>query len=210
VILREGHLPLAAVALAGALATAAAGWLAAAPLWLLLAWLARVYWERRPPVPASPRGVLSPVTGRVLRVAEEDDPFLRRRALRVRIRVPLPGIVPLRSPTEGKVMDLYARRGALGEAQRPCEAGESPDCYGQWLRTDEGDDVVFAISSRVPVSRARFDHAPGERVGQGARSGFFYLASEADVLMPAGAAQSVEAGDRVAAGATVLATLRRA
>ena len=48
---------------------------------------------------------------------------------------------------------------------------------GLWVQTDEGEDIVFAISSHFPVSRARFDQAPGERVGQGARSGFIYFAS---------------------------------
>ena len=118
-------------------------------------WLLVIYWERRPPVPANPKGVLSPVSGRVTQVVEETDPFLERNVLRIRVTVRFPGIVPLRSPTEGKVMDLYARRGVFGGNQRACSADESPDCYGQWIRTDEGEEVIFALSSRSPVSRAR-------------------------------------------------------
>jgi phosphatidylserine decarboxylase len=145
----------------------------------------------------------------VTAVAREHDPLLERVTLRIRLRVPFPGVVPLRSPTEGKVMDLYARRGVFGAGQRPCAPGESPDFYGQWLRTDEGEDVVYGLSSHWPLSRARFDHAPGERVGQGARSGFFYFASVADVLLPEGASASVAVGERVFAGESVLGRLRR-
>ena len=208
-ILREGHLPLLVTAVAAAATSALAGWLFSVPLWLLLAWLLRIYWERRSPVPADPNGILGPVSGRVVSVGESNDSLRDRPAQRVSIAVPLPGVVPLRSPTEGKVMDLYARRGIFGARQRPCRPGESPDCYGQWLRTDEGDDVVFLVSSRWPVSRARFRQAPGERVGQGARAGFFYFASIADLLLPADVTLEVEVGDWVDAGETVVARLRR-
>jgi phosphatidylserine decarboxylase len=207
VILREGFVLLALAAAVALLLSAAAGWLVALPVWLVLGWLIWVYWARRPQVPAEPRAVLSTVSGRVLRVVEEDDPWLQRTALRVSIRIGFPGIVPLHCPCEGTVRDIYVRRGVFGGAQRACRASESPDCYGQWLRTDEGEDVIYAVSSHLPLSRARFDHAPGERVGQGERCGFFYGASVADVLMPRGSQSAVSSGDRVHAGETILATL---
>lgn len=209
-ILREGLVPLALALAAALLVSAAVGWLAALPLWLVLGWLVWVYWARRPPVPAQPRGVLAPVSGQVLRVVEQADPWLERTALRVSIRIRFPGIVPLNSPIEGTVQDIYVRHGVFGGAQRACSANESPDCYGQWLQTDEGEDVIYAVSSQFPLSRARFDHAPGERVGQGERCGFFYGASVADVLMPRGSESALSAGDRVHAGETVLASLSRA
>ncbi len=208
-ILREGLVPLAATAVAVLVVGGKVGWLPALPLLGVLAGVAWIYWEHRPPVPADPRGLLSPIAGRVVSVGADRDPFLDRAVLRIRVRAALPGIVPLRSPTEGKVMDLFTRRGALGEPQRACAPNESPDCYGQWLRTDEGEDVVYVVSSHWPVSRARFDQAPGERVGQGDRSGFIYFASVADVLVPDGSRAAVEAGDRVAAGESVLARLAR-
>lgn len=189
------------------LVSGAAGWLVGLPLWLLLAWLAWVYWARQPAVPAEPLGVLAPVKGRVLGITEEVDPWLQRKALRVSMRIDFPGILALHSPTEGEVQDTYTRHGVFGAAQRPCKEHESPDCYAQWLQTDEGEDVIYAVSSQFPLSRARFDHAPGERVGQGERCGFFYGASIADVLVPADSEIAVSPGDRVAAGETVLARL---
>ena len=208
-LLREGIVPLGVVGAATWLLHGSAGWLAALPLWLLFAWLLRIYWERRPPVPAEPDAVLSPVPGRVVQVVEQDDPWLDRRALRVSIKLAFPGIVPLRSPTEAKVLDTYTRRGAFGGTQRVCREHESPDCYGQWLQTDEGEDVLYAVSSHLPLSRARFEYAPGERVGQGQRCGFFYGASVADVLMPVDCTAAVSVGDRVEAGQSVLARLAR-
>jgi len=207
VILREGVAPIGVAVVASLVASGVAGWLAAAPLWVIAVWLCWLYWEHRPPVPADPLGVLAPVAGRVTFVGEALDPWLQRPALRVRVRLPFPGVVPLRSPSEGRIVDIYARRGVFGAEQRACAPDESPDCYGQWLRTDEGDDVVYVLSSHWPLSRARFDHGPGERCGQGARSGFFYFASVADVLLPAGSSPEVAVGDRVDAGETVLGRL---
>ena len=107
-------------------------------------------------------------------------------------------------------MDLYTCIGAFGTTQRACGEDESPDCYAQWLRTDEGEDVVFDISSHFPLSRARFDHAPGERAGHGARSGFFYFASVVDIVLPQDSSVSVAVGDTLDAGESVLAQLSRA
>ena len=208
-ILREGLLPLAVTTAVAILVTSIVGVLESLVLWVFLVWLVRVYWEHRPLLPSQPMAVLSPVHGRVLSVDAYRDTWLERQALRIGIAVSFPGIVPLRSPVEAKVMDWYTRIGVFGTTQRPCAPDESPDCYAQWLQTDEGDDVVFAISSRFPLSRARFDHAPGERVGQGARSGFFYFASVVDILIPDSSSASVVVGDPVEAGESVLARLSR-
>jgi phosphatidylserine decarboxylase len=206
-ILREGVIPISATGFLAAVVHGALGAFAALPLWLALVWFTWLYWEWRPPLPSDPNAILSPVDGRVLAVGEARDPWLERDALRITIATAFPGVLPLRSPTEGKVMDLYTRRGVFGEAQHECAPGESPDCYGQWVRTDEGDDVAYALSSRFALSRARFDIAPGERVGQGARSGFIYFASVSDVLAPHGSTARVSVGDRVDAGESVLAHL---
>ena len=208
-ILREGYTPLTVTAVAAVVVAGAVGVMQSLPLWIVLAWLTRVYWEHRPLLPAQPKGVLSPVAGRVLAVKPYRDTWLDRPALRITIAIAFPGIVPLRCPIEAKVMDLYTRIGVFGAAQRACAPEESPDCYAQWLRTDEGEDVMFAVSSRFPVSRARFDHAPGERVGQGARSGFIYFASVIDVLVPDDSSLSVEVGEPLEAGESVLALLAR-
>ncbi len=208
-ILREGFVPLSTIAVLAVVVAIALGVLESLVLWIPLAWLTHVYWEHRPLLPAQPKGVLSPVQGRVLSVEPYRDSWLQRPALRIKLAISFPGIVPLRSPIEAKVMDLFTRIGAFGAAQRDCTPDESPDCYAQWLQSDEGEDVVFAISSHFALSRARFDQAPGERVGQGARSGFIYFASVIDLLLPADAQASVAAGDRVTAGEDVLAQLAR-
>jgi phosphatidylserine decarboxylase len=208
-ILKEGAAPVAIAAIAAGVAHLAVGPAASLPLLGAVGYLTWLYWERRPPMPGEPKAVLSPVRGAVVEIAEDRDPWLDRDVLRIRIRVPFPGIVPIRAPIEGKVMELYTAHGMLGRAQRPCAPGESPDCYAAWLRTDEGEDLICDVSSGWSVSRARLAHPPGERVGHGKLWGFVYFASVVDVLAPAGSVARTRAGDRVEAGASALAQLPR-
>jgi len=182
---------------------------ASLPVLGVLLYMGWLYWERHPPLPSEPKVVLAPVRGQVLEVAEDRDPWLDRDVMRVRIGVSFPGIVPLRGPIEGKIMELFTACGMLGRNQRACRMHESPDCYASWVRTDEGEDVVYVISSRWPLSRARFEQSPGERVGHGKRSGFFYFATVVDVLVPADCQARSEVGQQVAAGVGFLAQLPR-
>lgn len=207
-IVREGVRPLAVIGVAAAVAHVTVGVWATVALGVLMALALALYWERRPPLPSEPKSVLSPVRGTVLDVAPTRDPWLERDALRIRIGLDAPGIVPVRAPIEGKVMEFYTARGVLGEEQRACRDNESPDCYVSWIRSDEDEDVVYALSSRWPLSRARFRQSPGERVGHGKHSGFVYFASVADVLLPAASLARIAPGDEVMAGADVLAQLR--
>lgn len=182
---------------------------ASLPVLALLVGLGFIYRERRPPLPSEPKVILAPVRGRVIEVAPDRDPWLERDVMRVRIAVTWPGIVPLRGPIEGKVMELFTACGMLGGEQRPCRMHESPDCYVSWIRTDEGEDVVYAISSRWPLSRARFEQSPGERVGHGKRSGFFYFATVVDVLVPTSCQMRTEVGAQLVSGVGFLAQLPR-
>ena len=81
------------------------------------------------------------------------------------------------------------------------------NCCALWIRTDEDDDVVFAVMSRHRFSRFKTDTAPGERVGQGQRNGFAIFGSQVDVLIPFNARCEASAGTEVLAGSGVIATL---
>jgi len=208
-IVREGTVPIVAATFAAVVVQVLAG-----PLWAVAPWLlvvALVWIFRLPAVRLmhDPLGIIAPVSGRVVSVAPDTDPFRDCPVLRIRLRPPPPGITLLRHPVEGKVVETYLRSGVLGATLGSTASGESPDCYAQCMRTDEGDEVLYAISSNWPVSRCSLDHGPGERAGQGHRAGFFYFASFVDVLAPPDSLAEVTAGQRVGAGQTQLARLPR-
>ena len=195
---------------------AAALWVAAAvsPAWSLapLALCAALAWIFRVPVVTpvgEPLALASPVRGRVMTVDETRDPWLERSARRVRVAMDFPGVGVVLSPTEGKIMDFWIADRPFSAPGGAASGSRSPNCYGVWVQTDEGDDIVVAVSSLVPVSRFKLDLAPGERVGHGKRNGFVYFGSFVDVLMPLASRVEVEAGERVSAGGTVLARLVR-
>lgn len=206
-IAREGVLPLVC---AGALAltvhvTAGTAW--SLPLWGVCAWLAWLYRAPLASPPKDPLALLAPVSGRVVEVGETRDPWLERSVGRVRVAMAFPGIGAVASPIEGKIMDYWTADEPFPAIRGQASASRSPSCYAVWVQTDEGDDVVFAVSSRMPVSRFKLDMAPGERVGHGRRNGFVYFASFVDVLVPAAATLEVTPGERVAAVSTVLARI---
>ena len=206
-IATEGRVPLVMTAGSAAVVSYYAGAAWALPLWGLLGYVIYLYFERRPGLPAVPLGVLSPVKGKVEIVGLIDDPWLNRNAYRVRLDVPAPGIGILRSPIEGKVLKLWTDAHPFDGPRIAGSGSGSPNCYAVQIRTDEGVDVIVAVSSLRPISRLRLNATPGERIGQGHRYAFAYFASYIDVLFPANAKPLVATTQRVASGTTVLSQL---
>jgi phosphatidylserine decarboxylase len=143
----------------------------------------------------------------VLVTENSHDVWLDREALRVRVRLRAPGVSVLRSPTEGKITEFWTRA-----ASGPADSGvwnriNQVASYAVWLQTDEGDDVVWVVHASRRFSRFRSDVSPGERIGQGQRSGFVYFAKHIDVYIPQRSQCVVESGERALAGYSVLANL---
>jgi len=208
-IAREGLAPASVVACSAAAVAyyVDPGW--SLPLWVLTAFFLYLFWEIPPDIPNLPLAVLSPGNGEVVEVTEAEDPWLERDALRVRIALGGPGTGVLRSPVEGKVMDYWTSAQPFNVPETLRETGVSPNCYSAWVQTDEGDDVVFAVSSLRPISRFKLYSAPGERIGFGQRMGFIYFGNVVDVYVPIGTRQRISAGDAVHAGSSVLGELVR-
>lgn len=169
--------------------------------WLALLILAvLLFQDPRREVPLAPLSVLAPLDGTIVDVGLCRSGLLDRQSLRIRIRNNPLGAYTLRAPIEGRFLDPRdnAANGALQTA-RP----------GMWLRSDEGDDVVVAFSGppRLWGPKAMFRY--GERVGHGQRCAYLRLVPMCEVYLPERVLPRVEAGQRVTAGQTVLADLRR-
>ena len=209
---REGLFPVGAAAAATVGVGLAAGWLYALAPAALLAWLALLFADRRSSAPGEALALLSPIGGRVLRVDSVEDPWRRRRATRIRVAATWPGVGVVYAPTEGSVVGYWlagAPFDAGAPAPAPGRSARSPNCYAIGIRTDEGDEVVVALSSPRTISRFRLDVSPGERAGHGRRVGFVYFAGYVDLLAPISTRVTLEEGAAVRAGESVLGSLVR-
>ncbi len=173
------------------------------PLWGLAVFVAVLFHDSRPEIPALPLALLSPVDGEVVSVGKTRDTWLDREGLSISIEMKHLVVSVLRSPTEGKVMKYLTNAANSGRA-----SARSPTLYALWVQTDEGDDVVWSVSTRA-FSRFKTDFGPGERVGQGRRCGFVYFGRTVEVLVPATSKCDLQVGHPVLAGSSVIATLVR-
>lgn len=202
----------------------AAGWsLTALGIWAALRW--SVWWWVptlvllivaiwllvffRDPVRTGPRGddlVIAPADGQVVSVVETDEPsYLKARASRVSIfmsvfdvhvnRYPVSGTVAYRHYHAGKFLHAAAEKASLDNEQ------SSIGVVGP-----HGPILVRQIAGLI-ARRIITDGQVGAQARQGARLGMIRFGSRVDVYVPVSshATMRVRAGDRVAAGATVIA-----
>ena len=195
-IAHEGLPPIIAVAVV-AVAMLRFGYWGLAALALALALLlVLVFRDPRRPIPSSPRGVVSPVDGRVTSVDRVEKGTLQGDAWRIVIRINALGTYTARCPVEGKIMDLRTV-GSDREVDYQTNA--------LWVQTDEGIDAVLQFHGYrfglAPKSFVRY----GERLGQGQRCAYLRLTRFAEVHLPADNKVLAEPGQKVVAGSDLLA-----
>ncbi len=165
---------------------------------LLLIYLFLIFRDPKRQIPAVPLGVVSPADGVIIDVGVTEKGALDNESHRIVIRVNTLGTYTARCPIEGKIMDLHSE---------PSERLATDNSSGLWVRTDEGDDVVLQFRGHrfglAPLAFLRY----GERVGQGQRCAFLRLTRLAEVQLPIASRVLVKTGQRVTAGADLLAKL---
>ena len=165
---------------------------------LLSVYLYLIFRDPKRQIPAVPLGVVSPADGVVIEVGVTDKGALDLESHRVVIRVNSLGTYTARCPIEGKIMDLNSE---------PLGRNVSNGANGLWVRTDEGDDVVLQFHGYrfglAPLAFMRY----GDRVGQGQRCAYLRLTRRAELQLPIASRILVKEGQRVTAGADVLAKL---
>ncbi|MDX1608971.1 MAG: phosphatidylserine decarboxylase [Halofilum sp. (in: g-proteobacteria)] len=151
-------------------------------------------------IEAHPLGIVSPVDGWVTGIDTEHDPFLDREAVVARIRQGPLAPTALRSPAEGRVVNMWGGPDMPGRDQGYRMAVH--------LHTDEGDDIVFAVG-RSPLVPGPLDWwvQPGERVGQGQRRGLAGWGRPVAVYVPGDSTAALQSGARVEAGKRVVCEL---
>ncbi len=210
---REGA-PFIAVALVAAVAAfvialARRSW----PLWLLAFALTVValwvVYFFRDPERMGERGerlVISPADGRVVMIAEVDEPaYLAERATRISIFMNVFNVHVNRYPVSGTVCYLHYNKGKFINAAHEKASLENEQMS---VGIDTGRERVLVRQIAGLIARRIANYArEGQRVAQGERMGIIRFGSRVDVFLPVGATVRVAVGAYAVAGTTVLAEL---
>jgi phosphatidylserine decarboxylase len=194
------------VPLALALLLAWAGWLKAALLvGGVAAFMAFFFRDPERTPPALPGAILAPADGRVVDVRVGlEDPFVGP-AQSVSIFLSPLDVHVNRSPLAGLVVGVEYRPGAKLAAYRS-EASERNERTTIAIQGEAARVVVRQIAgvlARRIVCRVR----PGDKLALGERIGLIKFGSRTDLVMPAAVRLSVQRGDRVRGGSTVVGVL---
>jgi phosphatidylserine decarboxylase len=176
------------------------------PLLLLAVWLVAFF---RDPSRTGPRGdqyVIAPADGKVVDVRVVDEPmYLKSQATRISIFMSVFDVHVNRYPASGTVELVRYNPGRFLHAASD-KASLDNEQASVGLRAARAPLLVRQIAGLI-ARRIVTDGAAGDRATQGERMGIIRFGSRVDVFVPVAARSTVRVGvgDRVQAGATVLA-----
>lgn len=175
--------------------------------------LAFVLWFFRDPVrraPTTPGAVISPADGRVVEVAEVDEPrFLKTRARKVAIFMSPMDVHVNRFPCDGRVEAVEHRPGRFLNAANPAASAEN-ESNSMVIAGEGGLRLLVRQVSGVLARRIVCRAAVGDTARRGEPFGMIKIGSRAEVYVPLETAfeVSVSLGQHVKAGETILGCLR--
>ncbi len=179
-------------------------WLLAFVFTLLTLWVAYFFRDPERTGERGPNLVIAPADGRIVSVAEVDEPaFLHGRAVRVSIfmnvfnvhvnRYPVSGTVRYVHYNPGKFLNAAVEKASLENEQM--SVGIERDGVRVLVR-----QIAGLIARRI-VTYSR----EGEQVEQAEKMGLIRFGSRVDVFLPPGTPVLVKEGEHTVAGTTVIA-----
>jgi phosphatidylserine decarboxylase len=180
------------------------GW--SIPLWIVVIFVVQFF--RDPPRQGSTaaNAVLSPADGRIVVIAEVDDPYAERRALKISVFMNVFNVHSNRSPVDGTVKKVTYFPGKFFNAALD-KASLENERNAMLIKTTQGHTVTAVQVAGLVAKRILCYAKVGQTLGRGERYGFIRFGSRVDVYLPLGARPRVSIGDRVSATTTVLAEL---
>jgi phosphatidylserine decarboxylase len=173
---------------------------------LLTLWLLVFF---RDPVRQGPRGdnlVISPADGRICSIAQvEEHMYLHGTATRISVFMNVFNVHVNRYPVSGEIEVAHYNPGEFTVASHD-KASLVNEQSSVGIRSPKGEVLVRQIAGMI-ARRIVTDGAEGDEVRQGERMGMIRFGSRVDVFVEPGARVTVALGDKVFAGATILAEL---
>ncbi len=207
-IAREGW-PFIAIAVGVASAVAwFAGWAWSSPMWVIAVFVLQFFRDPARTPPSGDHLVIAPADGRVVSVERVQDPYLKRDALRLSVFMNVFNVHSNRSPVAGTVREVWYSAGSFLNAALD-KASLDNERNAVWINTRSGAEVTCVQIAGLIARRILCYVRAGDSLRAGQRFGFIRFGSRVDVYLPPDAKPRVSVGDKVSAGASVLAELNR-
>jgi phosphatidylserine decarboxylase len=149
---------------------------------------------------------VSPADGKIARIAEREDPFGKGTRTCISVFMNVFNVHVNRSPVAGTLTGLLYVPGAFFNASRDRASRDNERCAWQ-LRDEQGLIWSFVQVAGLAARRISPRAEVGDALARGERFGMIRLGSRVDLYLPAEYAATVEIGDSVWAGQTVIARL---
>ncbi|HJW25163.1 MAG TPA: phosphatidylserine decarboxylase [Rhodocyclaceae bacterium] len=176
------------------------------PVWLVFIFCVQFF--RDPPrlIAGGSKSVVSAADGRVIVVEETDDPYLKRRALKVSVFMNVFNVHSNRCPLDATVVERWYKPGGFVNAALDKASLDNERC-ALHLKTADGQDVTCVQIAGLIARRILNYASAGDHFARGQRYGFIRFGSRVDLYLPLDAKVKVVIGEKVYASSTVLAEL---
>lgn len=205
IIAREGW-PFLAIAVAIALVVTYFSVAWSILFWVIAIFVLQFFRDPKRQGSSAPLAVISPADGRIVVVAEVDDPYAKRRALKISVFMNVFNVHSNRSPVDGTVQHVEYFPGKFFNASLD-KASLENERNAMVLKTARGDIVTAVQVAGLVAKRILCYAKDGQTLARGQRYGFIRFGSRVDVYLPIGSRPRVTIGDKVSATSTVLAEL---
>lgn len=205
IIAREGW-PFLAIAVA--IAAAVTYWSPSVSIffWIIALFVLQFFRDPSREGSAQPLDVISPADGRIVVIAEVDDPYAERRALKISVFMNVFNVHSNRYPVDGVVQKVEYFPGKFFNAALD-KASLENERNAMVITTPEGHLVTAVQVAGLVAKRILCYASVGQKIARGERYGFIRFGSRVDVYLPIGSKPRVAIGDKVSATSTVLAQL---
>ena len=204
ILAKEGWPFIAGSLVMAILASTAGLW--SLPFWLIFVFCVQFFRDPARVVAGGAKSVLAPADGRIVVVEEADDPYLKRRALKVSVFMNVFNVHSNRSPIECTVQQKWYKPGSFLNAALDKASLENERC-ALHLRTRDGRDITCVQIAGLVARRILNYVDGGAELLPGQRYGFIRFGSRVDLYLPLDTKVKVVIGEKVCATSTVLAEL---
>lgn len=204
IIAKEGW-PFIAGALILALLTSPFGALSLL-FWIVFVFCVQFFRDPARIVAGGEKSIVAPADGRIVVVEEADDPYLKRRALKVSVFMNVFNVHSNRTPVDCTVQQKWYIPGSFFNADLDKASLENERC-ALHLKTMDGRDVTCVQIAGLVARRILNYVDAGTRLTPGQRYGFIRFGSRVDLYLPLDSKVKVVIGEKVLASSTVLAEL---